>query len=352
MKKNIIKLMLVVVSFAFINSTFAQKVVKKSFSAKEALKINLVSGDCKIKKSESNKFDIELSYTYPDDCFEFKFEESDDALEVKEKFDGNCRGESKWVITIPEDTKVKFNSASGDLVLSGIKNDVSSNTASGDIKIGNVSGAIKINTASGDIDAMNISGELKLNTASGDIKIEKSSSSTSISTASGDVTITGSSKDIKLSTASGDIKLQKIMGVNKVSSASGEVNIFDSKGAFTIGTASGDIEALNMEFTAASKIGAASGDVLIKLAKSLEHDMTLGTASGDIDLDYNGNTVKGFFEFTARKDKGKIVSPFKFDKEEVIEKNGKKYDKKSFTKGGASPKVYLKTSSGTITLGK
>ena len=142
------------------------------------------------------------------------------------------------------------------------------------------------------------------------------------------------------------------MGINKIKTASGEINISDSKGEFTLGTASGDIEASNMEFTAESSLSTASGEISVELAKSLTYDMTLSTASGNVDLDYNGNDVKGFFEFTARKDKGKIVSPFKFDKEEVIEKNGKEYDKKSFTKGGVSPKVYLKTASGTVRLEK
>ncbi|NJO88672.1 MAG: DUF4097 domain-containing protein [Chloroflexia bacterium] len=88
-------------------------------------------------------------------------------------------------------------------------------------------------------------------------------------------------------------------------------------------TASGEIGLENVEFTIATDIRTASGNIKIDLMKSLTQEMNLSTASGNIKLDYKGNEVKGFFEFIARQDKGKIISPFKFDKEEVIEKDGK-----------------------------
>ncbi len=352
MKKNRIKLLLAVMSFMIMNFAMAQKIVKKSFSATENLKINLVSGNCEIKKSGSNKVEIQLSYTYPDDCFEFKFEETDDALKVSEKFDGNCRGESNWEIAVPENVLVKFNSASGNLVLDNVSNGFSGNTASGDFKLNKITGPANISTASGDVDANNIAGGLKLNTASGDVKIFKSTGEMAITTASGNVKIEENTQGVKISTASGDVTLTNTSGVYKVKTASGEVGVTNSKGEFKMSTASGDIELNNVEFAGESELSAASGKIKIELMKALTHDLTLSTASGNVTLDYNGNDVKGFFEFMAREDKGRIVSPFKFDKEEKVEKDGKTYDKKSFTKGAASPKVYLKTSSGTVALEK
>jgi DUF4097 and DUF4098 domain-containing protein YvlB len=352
MKKNEIKLLLIVMSFMIINFATAQKIVKKSFSAKENLKINLVSGDCEIKKSGTNKIEIQLSYTYPDDCFEFKFEETDDALKVIEKFEGDCRGESNWEIAVPENVHVKFNSASGNLVLNDVSNGFSGNTASGDFKLNTIKGAVNVNTASGDVDAINVAGDLKLNTASGDVEIQKSTGEIAVTTASGNVKIEGNTQGVKVSTASGDVALTNISGVNKIKTASGEIDATNSTGEFKMATASGDIELDNVELTAESELSAASGNIKIELKKALTHDLTLSTASGDVTLDYNGNDVKGFFEFMAREDKGRIVSPFKFDKEEKVEKGGETYDKKSFTKGLASPKVYLKTSSGTVALEK
>jgi hypothetical protein len=75
-------------------------------------------------------------------------------------------------------------------------------------------------------------------------------------------------------------------------------------------------------------------------------------------LDYDGNPVTGFFEFTARRDRGRIVSPIKFDTEEEYEPGwgdrGRSviYLRKTFTKGDDKPVILLGTSSGTAELKK
>ncbi len=317
MKKNSrIILIALALGLTFCPNILAQKEVNKSFTAKERLKINLVSGDCIVKNTTGDAIKIHLSYTYSNDCFEYKFKEWGNELTVSEKFHGKCSGESKWKIEVPKNTKVYFNSASGNLEIAGIENNFSANSASGDMKINNLNGEITINTASGDLFINNINGSLDITTASGDVSIDNSK---------------------------GEIKAQ---------SASGEISIENSVIELHASTASGNIEVENVELTASSEIKAASGKIKVKLTKSLTHNLVLSTASGNIDLDYNGNEVQGYFEFLAKENKGRIVSPFKFDKEEKIQKDGKTYDKKLFTKGGDSPKVYLKTASGTVVLEK
>jgi DUF4097 and DUF4098 domain-containing protein YvlB len=351
MKKNSkIILIALALSLTFCPNILAQKEVNKSFTAKERLKINLVSGDCIVKNATGDAIKIHLSYTYSNDCFEYKFKEWGNELTVSEKFHGKCSGESKWKIEVPKNTKVYFNSASGNLEIAGIENNFSANSASGDMKINNLNGEITINTASGDLFINNINGSLDITTASGDIKIDDLMAKSSISTASGDVEIEKSTKDLKVHTASGDVSIDNSKGEIKAQSASGEISIENSVIELHASTASGNIEVENVELTASSEIKAASSKIKVKLTKSLTHNLVLSTASGNIDLDYNGNEVQGYFEFMAKENKGRIVSPFKFDKEEKIQKDGKTYDKKSFTKGGDSPKVYLKTASGTVVL--
>ncbi|NJO88670.1 MAG: DUF4097 domain-containing protein [Chloroflexia bacterium] len=111
-----------------------KKTLKKNFSAKENIRINVVSGDCVVKPATGNEIKVHLSYTYPDDCFEYTFDESGSELEIREKFHGNCNGESNWEIEIPKNAKVYFNSASGNFEIADTEGDVSCNTASGDIK--------------------------------------------------------------------------------------------------------------------------------------------------------------------------------------------------------------------------
>jgi len=117
-------------------------------------------------------------------------------------------------------------------------------------------------------------------------------------------------------------------------------------------TASGEVVAADNELSGSSVFSSASGDVEVSLSKSQLHDLKLSTASGDVVLKYNGNQMLGTFEFTAKVDQGKIISPVKFDKEVVITRNGDEYDVKSFTLGNATPSIVLKTASGTAKLVK
>ncbi len=349
MKKFALSLILVS-SFLFIAR--AQKTIDKTFKAKESVHISTVSGDCVIKKGDGNEIKVHLSYTYDDDCFTARFNEKEDVLEIKEDFDGNCRGESNWTITIPENTNVKFNSASGKVAISGVSKSTSVTTASGDVKLSNLKGEVKLNTASGDVNINTINAGLKVNTASGKIMAENLEGKIKVATASGDVKITNAKGELKVSLASGEFDADKLEGKIKISAASGDIDIKNANAALKLNCASGDIEAENIIITGESSFSAASGDVGLSLAKSSAYDLTLSSASGDATLNYNGNALNGFYEFTAKVKKGKIISPIKFDKEEVIEKNGKKYDVKSFTKGNSTPVILIKTSSGVAKLVK
>lgn len=339
-------------AFALFSVANAQKVVTKVFEVKEAIKISTVSGDCVIKISDGNEIKVHLSYTYDDDCFSYKFNEKSDHLEIKEEFDGNCSGKSAWTITIPENTRVKFNSASGDIEINGVTNSIDVNTASGDIKLSNLKGKIKLNTASGDVKLNTINSNLKLNTASGDIDAENLDGKIKIITASGDVDINKANGELYVNSASGEIEAKNLNGNIKINTASGDIDIENAKGELSVNSASGEIEAAQIEISGESSFTTASGDVELSLKKSTTYDLTLSSASGDVTLNNNGNKLYGYYEFTARVKKGKIVSPIKFDKEEVIEKNGKKYDVKSFSKGKSSPIILIKTSSGRAKLVK
>ncbi len=321
--------------FGIVMSSLAQKEVNKTFSFKEKIKISTVSGNCKIKEGTTNDIQVHLLYTYSDDCFEYIFKEESNYLRIAEDFHGNnCHGKSEWTITVPSNVSIKFNSASGDLVLNKVDNSVYANTASGDIVVKNVGSEIDITTASGDIVLENINGNSEITSASGDV-------------------IASSCKDgLSISTASGNIRTQDIHGNIEITTASGDLDISNAIGKFTLKAASGKVNAENIELTEESYFTSASGDVNVILAKSAEHSLKISSASGNSVLDYNGNEIKGYFEFSARVDKGDIISPIKFDKEEVIEKSGKDYDLKSFTAGSNSPKIIIKTASGNAQLKK
>jgi DUF4097 and DUF4098 domain-containing protein YvlB len=270
--------------------------INKSFSAKEVVKIQTVSGDCLIQAGKGNKISVNLVYNYSTDYYTPTMTEEGNTLILKEEFKKRntwTHGHNKtakWTVTVPEKTKIEFSSASGDLKVHNLKSELSSRTASGDVKLEGFKGTIKVKAASGDIKVFDSEGNFMVKTASGDLKFE------------------------------------------------------DVKGEFEAKCASGDIKIIDLQLTGASVFATASGDVRIKMAKTSAYDFSLSAASGDIHLDYNGNAVKGYFEFKGHKDE--MSSDISFDGGD----SGKysRHVTKYFKRGGDSPKVTIKTASGDI----
>jgi DUF4097 and DUF4098 domain-containing protein YvlB len=292
------------------------KVIDKSFDAKKNVRIETTSGDCLIKAGESGKINVHVEYSErAEESFEADIQEKNNSIRIKERWHGrNSGGRVSWTITVPAETEVEFSTASGDLSVENLNNVLEASTASGDVTIENSKGDIEVSTASGDIDISDSEGKLDFSTASGDIKSS------------------GLGGELDFSTASGDIKIR------------------GAEGSFDLSCASGDVEASGIIIDDDSEFSTASGDVEVSLDKSSENDIDLSTASGDVTLDYNGNEIKGYFEFSAKKRSGRIRSPIDFDKEEVYGRNGDEYVRKSFTKGSGTPKIYISTASGRLTL--
>jgi len=297
---------------------FAQnmKEINKTFEAKKNVRIQTVSGDCIVKTGDSGKIMVQVKYSErAEGSFEADMQEKSNSLKLRERWNGSSSGgRVEWTVTVPAETEIEFSTASGDFSAEDINIMLDASTASGDISLGNSKGEFEISTASGDIDITDSNGKFDFSTASGDIKSSQ---------------MTG---EMEFSTASGDIKLR------------------GGEGSYELSCASGDIKTSDLIVTEESSFSTASGDVEVELAKSSDFDLELSAASGDITLGYNGNDIKGYFEFRAKKRSGNIRSPIDFDNEEEYGRNGDDYIKKSFSKGGQTPKIYLSTASGKATL--
>jgi DUF4097 and DUF4098 domain-containing protein YvlB len=292
------------------------KEINKTFEAKKNVRIETLSGDCLIQAGVSGKIIVKVKYAERvEDSFEADIQEKSNTLRIKERWHGRSSGgRVEWTITVPSESEIEFSTASGDLSLDNINNVLDASTASGDVTIESSQGELDISTASGDISINDSKGKFDFSTASGDIKSSH---------------LEG---EIDLSTASGDIKLR------------------NAQGRFDLSCASGDINVSGITIEDDSEFSTASGDVEVRLEKSSEYDLDLSAASGDVTLDYAGNNIKGYFEFRAKKRSGSIRSPIDFDKEEEYGRNGDEYVKKSFSKEGETPKIYLSTASGRAML--
>ena len=310
--------------------------IQKTFDGIETVKLSTVSGDCIVKTHSSDEVVVELFYDVePKKAFKYKIRESGSTLIIKERWgNGSSSGEVRWTLTVPAETEIEFSSASGDLTAEGLAKSIESSTASGDVELHDIGGDIEISAASGDIEIMGSTGDVEVSTASGDITVEDCTGEIELSTASGDIDATQVGEEIEFSTASGDVEVS------------------DSKGEFNLSCASGSVTAENITVTGESRFSTASGEVEVSLAETAEYDLTLSSASGDVVLDYNGNPVKGYFEFEARKSGSRIVCPFDFDDEEEFEHYDHTYVRKSFSRKGKTPEVHLSTSSGKAVLKK
>jgi DUF4097 and DUF4098 domain-containing protein YvlB len=341
MKKGMMLVISAIILVLVCGAAFAAgaEEVHKKFEGVKSVSLETVSGNCVVKTHKSSEVLVDLEYDVePEGSFEYRMNDRGGKLVLEEDWEsrhgGSMSGEVMWTITMPEGMDIKFSTASGDLSVTGPVGRVKASTASGDIEIVDAKGDIDVSTASGDVLLRNVAGEKEVSTASGDIRIENSND------------------DIDVSTASGQIEASGIAGDAEMSTASGEIDITDSKGAFDLSCASGEITAKGITIEGESRFSTASGSVEIILAATSEYDITLSTASGDVTLNYNGKPVKGYFEFEARKGKGRVSSPFSFENEEEYERNGDTYVRKSFSVGGKSPSIYLSTASGSIVLKK
>lgn len=333
--RKITMLLVFILSIFLVNIQAGErKEIKKTFEGKKMIRIQTISGDCIIKKSKGSEIEVLLMYNKNYDIFEPIMEEDGDTLILREEFHGSGDCDSLWKITAPVNTSIKSSSISGNFSVEGLSSKINTKTVSGDISAKDCKGDIQFKSASGDFEIENLRGDITLKGASSEMEIEEVSGRLEVRTASGDVEAVELEGDITIKVASGDIKIKK------------------SKGEFEITTASGDIDASNILIQEASVFKVASGDIEVILTESASHDLTLKSASGNAVLNYNGNPIKGWFEFTALADDGQIISPYRFDKEEKEEKWGKVYDIKSFEKSGKTPKIYIKTASGKAVLKK
>lgn len=312
--KNLISFGFVVLFLISCSSSHSQeeKTIEKSFDGISSIDLSTASGDCVIKKGSTDAVQVKVTYTYDDDDYTPKMEQSGSRLGLEEKFHArNTRGSSKWELTVPDGLEIEFSSGSGDLALSDLKGELDFNSGSGDANIDGFEGELKGNSGSGDFHLKNVKGEIKINSGSGDHHISDSELLAKANTGSGDV----------------------------------EVN--DSKGGFKLNTGSGDVEAGRIALSEDGNFNTGSGDVEVVLTASLVKDISANSGSGDAVIDFNGNAIEGKVIMTCKKRGGNIKAPFKFDKEEEIDQNGEIYLKKTANLGSKDILIEVGTGTGT-----
>jgi hypothetical protein len=296
--KKIVPLVLVMMT-AFAAGLFAEadQKVQKTFDKSKEVRFKLVLGDCEIGPSNDGKIHVDLAYSYSRGDFEPILEERSRYLLLQEKFHGdNPKGNSHWQVAIPEGVEIDFNSATGNLAITGMTVDIEGDTGTGDLDIDKVKGDIRLHTGTGRIDIVDSEGDFEVNSGTGRVIVRN---------------FTG---NIEAASGTGSVDARGIT--------------LEGDGEFSCGT--GDAE---VDFPAGGKFS-----------------LSVHSGTGDAVVRMNGQPLRGFFEFTCQAKRGRIVCSEKFDKEEEYTQNDTKHLLKSFTRGQDMPKVYIKTGTGKAEL--
>lgn len=295
-----------------------QTTLHKNFSGVKKIRMTTASGSCKIQKSKGSEVEVDLQHTFDQSRYEPRIEQEGDRLMIKEIFHGNTNnGNSTWTLSIPEGMSVAFTTGSGNLDVSGLTIELDATTGSGDLTFTDLKGDVEGTTGSGDVELINFNGEINANTGSGNMRVEKS---------------TG---DISLNCGSGNLKLN------------------DNKAAFAANTGSGNITARNLTLQGSSRFNTGSGDAEVILASSPTFDLSVNSGSGDAELNFNGNEIKGEIVMKASKKHGNIIAPFDFDKTEEIDNYGDNTTVvKTAVKGNGTNRISVGTGSGSAIIKK
>jgi len=169
---------------------------------------------------------------------------------------------------------------------------------------------------------------------------------------------------ISVTTGWGTMTFKHSKGMFDISTGAGDIRFDQCEGTFNVSGGQADIDASEIVIEGESSFSTNGGDVEIVLAKTPRHNITIATGTGRGLLDYNGNTVVGSFKFSAEKDKGRIVSPYPFDRQGTYKDDlkhirnendvGKKVDYviKEQVIGNSLPEIFMKTVRGSAVLRK
>ncbi len=169
---------------------------------------------------------------------------------------------------------------------------------------------------------------------------------------------------ISVLTGTGQMTFKRSKGMFDITAGVGAIRFDQCEGTFNVTSGQADIGALRIVIEDESKFLTNGGNIKVVLAKTPRHNITITTGTGRGLLDYNGNTIVGSFKFSAEKGKGRIVSPYRFDRQTTYKDDlmiirnqndeGKKVDYllKEQVIGNSLPEILIKTIRGSAVLSK
>ncbi len=129
-------------------------------------------------------------------------------------------------LRLPEGSSLATRAASADVTSSVPLRAFDGTTASGDVELGDVAEDLSFRSGSGDLTCASVGGRLRVRTASGDVEVRRAAGDAEVALASGDVHIEDAEGSVEVKSASGDVRLDCVRhGRVRARTASGDVTI-------------------------------------------------------------------------------------------------------------------------------
>jgi putative adhesin len=132
-----------------------------------------------------------------------------------------------YEITVPDDTRVRTRTDSGDQTIQDLRADLDLESGSGDMRLSRVTGPVHVHTGSGNIEALSISGPISAEAGSGDLRLqEKADDEVNVRTGSGNIEILGITSGLRADAGSGDVTVEGRRAGNwEIRTGSGNVRL-------------------------------------------------------------------------------------------------------------------------------
>jgi DUF4097 and DUF4098 domain-containing protein YvlB len=154
-----------------------------------------------------------------------------------------------YEITVPQDTRVRTRTGSGDQTLENLKGSLDLESGSGDMRLRDLNGELHLHTGSGDVEGRNVSGPITARAGSGDIRLEQSAKG-----------------DVDVQTGSGNIELRGLEGGLHAEAGSGDLTVEAAR-------------------VAPWQIRTGSGNVRVHLPSDAAFNLEANTSSGSVTVD-------------------------------------------------------------------
>jgi DUF4097 and DUF4098 domain-containing protein YvlB len=232
-------------------------------------------------------------------------------------------GSVDYTIAVPSRCRLELRSASGNITVSGIKDNILVNDASGEIGVRDIEGSCDIKSASGEIKVEDIRGDLNIGATSGEISLNSITGVIDIRTTSGRTRGSSLNGDLTVSQTSGEIDLAGLNGNIKIKSTSGDINLEQESGSAEISSYSGTI-------TIRTELDSKRDYFVETISGSIKF-LVPQTSSGTVKMETGSGELKADLPISIRTfSRNRLIGDF----------------------GSDGPKISLSTTSGDITIGQ